>query len=40
MIRRLVLADFRSYAALDLAITAKLVVVTGDNGSGDRKSVV
>lgn len=34
MIRRLVLADFRSYAALDLAITAKLVVVTGDNGSG------
>ena len=34
MIRRLILADFRSYPALDLAITAKLVAVVGDNGSG------
>ncbi len=34
MIRRLVLADFRSYPALDLAIQAKLVAVVGDNGSG------
>ena len=34
MIRRLILADFRSYPALDLAIHAKLVTVVGDNGSG------
>lgn len=28
------LADFRSYAALDLAIDSQLVVLTGDNGAG------
>ncbi|WOJ91476.1 DNA replication/repair protein RecF [Methylocapsa polymorpha] len=33
-VRRLTLADFRSYASLDLAISAALVVVTGDNGAG------
>ena len=33
-LKRLVLADFRSYPALDLAVTAKLVAVVGDNGSG------
>ena len=33
-LQRLVLSDFRSYAALDLAITAKTVVVSGENGSG------
>jgi DNA replication and repair protein RecF len=33
-IRRLVLADFRSYAALDLPVHQKLVIVTGENGSG------
>ena len=33
-IRRLVLADFRSYRALDLAVAARTVVVTGENGSG------
>jgi DNA replication and repair protein RecF len=34
MIRRLVLGDFRSYAALDLTIGAQTIVVTGENGSG------
>ncbi len=31
---RLALADFRSYASLDLAVNARLVVLTGDNGAG------
>lgn len=33
-VRRLTLADFRSYAALDLAVGASLIVLTGDNGTG------
>ena len=33
-LRRLVLSDFRSYAALDIAVPAHMVVVTGENGSG------
>jgi len=33
-LRRLVLADFRSYLAVDLAVSAKTVVVGGENGSG------
>ena len=33
-VRRLVLADFRSYASLDLDIRAPLVVLAGDNGAG------
>ena len=33
-VRRLALADFRSYASLDLAVDAHLVVLTGDNGTG------
>jgi DNA replication and repair protein RecF len=33
-VRRLTLADFRSYASLDLALDAKLIVLTGDNGAG------
>ena len=33
-IRRLVLSDFRSYPALDLAVSGQVVVVTGENGSG------
>jgi DNA replication and repair protein RecF len=33
-VRRLALADFRSYASLDLAIDARLIVLTGDNGAG------
>ena len=32
--RRVVLADFRCYAALDLKIGAKLVALSGDNGAG------
>src|ERR1700679_368434 len=31
---RLVLADFRSYPALDLDLTPGLVVLTGENGAG------
>lgn len=34
MARRLRLTDFRSYAALDLAIEAPFVALTGDNGAG------
>ncbi len=34
ILRRVILSDFRSYAALDLAVTAPTVVVTGENGSG------
>ena len=33
-IARLILKDFRSYAALDLAVTAPLVALTGENGAG------
>nr|WP_051952768.1 DNA replication/repair protein RecF [Methylocapsa aurea] len=33
-VRRVTLADFRSYAALDLDISASLVVLSGDNGAG------
>ena len=33
-LRRLVLSEFRSYAALDLAIEADTIVVSGENGSG------
>jgi DNA replication and repair protein RecF len=34
MARRLMLGDFRSYAALDLAIEGALVVLCGENGAG------
>jgi DNA replication and repair protein RecF len=33
-VRRLILADFRSYPALDLALDAHLIVLTGENGAG------
>jgi DNA replication and repair protein RecF len=33
-VTRLVLADFRSYPALDLALAPGLVVLTGENGAG------
>jgi DNA replication and repair protein RecF len=33
-IRRLVLSDFRNYAALDLAIAAPMVALVGENGAG------
>jgi len=33
-VRRLVLSDFRSYAALDLGVDSRLVVLTGENGAG------
>ena len=33
-LRRVLVSDFRSYAALDLAVAAPTVVVTGENGSG------
>ena len=33
-VRRLLLSDFRSYAALDLALDRHIVVLTGDNGAG------
>ena len=33
-VRRLVLADFRSYAALDMEFEPGLVVLAGDNGAG------
>ena len=33
-VRRLALADFRSYPSLDLAVDGRLVVLTGDNGAG------
>ncbi len=33
-VRRLMLRDFRSYAALDLAIDGRLVVLCGENGAG------
>jgi DNA replication and repair protein RecF len=34
MVRRLMLAEFRSYAALDLAVGAPLVALAGENGAG------
>ena len=33
-VRRLQLSDFRSYAALDLPISAQVVALTGENGAG------
>ena len=33
-VRRLTLADFRSYAALDLEVEATMIALTGDNGAG------
>ena len=33
-VRRLALADFRSYASLDLSVNGRLIVLTGDNGAG------
>lgn len=33
-VRRLTLADFRSYPSLDLALSAPMVVLSGDNGAG------
>jgi DNA replication and repair protein RecF len=33
-VRRLILSDFRSYPALDLALEAHMVVLTGENGAG------
>ena len=34
LVRRLTLADFRSYAALDIRFSNKLVAFTGENGAG------
>jgi len=34
MVRRLMLRDFRSYAALDLALEGELIVLCGENGAG------
>ncbi len=34
LVRRLMLRDFRSYAALDLAVDGRLVVLCGENGAG------
>src|SRR5208283_1586235 len=34
LVRRLMLRDFRSYAALDLMIGDRLVVLCGENGAG------
>ena len=34
LVRRLMLRDFRSYAALDLVIEGRLVVLCGENGAG------
>ena len=34
LVRRLMLKDFRSYAALDLTIEGGLVVLCGENGAG------
>jgi DNA replication and repair protein RecF len=33
-VRRLALADFRSYASLDVAVNGHLIVLIGDNGAG------
>lgn len=34
MVRRLILSEFRSYPALDLAVAGKLVAFLGENGAG------
>ena len=34
MVRRLILSEFRSYAALDLSVEGKLVAFLGENGAG------
>ncbi len=34
LVRRLTLGDFRSYAALDIRVGARLVALTGENGAG------
>src|SRR5271157_6317871 len=34
VIRRVVLADFRSYPALDLRLSSNMVALAGDNGAG------
>ena len=34
MVRRLMLQNFRSYAALDLALEGQLVALRGENGAG------
>ncbi|HEV3042365.1 MAG TPA: AAA family ATPase, partial [Roseiarcus sp.] len=34
LLRRLILKDFRSYAALDMAIGGRLVALCGENGAG------
>jgi DNA replication and repair protein RecF len=34
LVRQVTLANFRSYAALDLSVDARLVVLTGENGAG------
>jgi DNA replication and repair protein RecF len=33
-VRRLVLADFRSYSALDLKVSGEALILTGENGAG------
>ncbi len=33
-VRRIVLSDFRSYAALDLAVDGEMIVLAGENGAG------
>jgi DNA replication and repair protein RecF len=33
-VRRLILADFRSYPALDIPLEAEMIVLTGENGAG------
>jgi DNA replication and repair protein RecF len=34
LVRRLILKDFRSYAALDLGLTGRVVALIGENGAG------
>jgi DNA replication and repair protein RecF len=34
LVRRLTLAEFRSYASLDLSLDARLIVLAGENGAG------
>jgi DNA replication and repair protein RecF len=34
MVRRLILRDFRSYPALDLSLSGRLIALTGENGAG------
>ena len=33
-VKRLILADFRSYATLDLTVAGRRIALTGDNGAG------